>query len=73
MSSFYDENNFIIVNPHNIVRVHVYSICYVQSALFTTAVNVINIRHELGLIDFFSGSSNSLFKCLQSRPRPFGV
>ena len=62
MSSFYNEHNFIIENPDNIVRIRVYSIHYVQSALFTTAVNVINIRHELGLDRFCLGSSNSLFK-----------
>lgn len=49
MSSCYDERNFIIENPDNIVRIHVYSAHYAQSAMFTTAVNVINIRHEFGL------------------------
>jgi len=72
MSSFYDEHNFIIETPDNLVRIHVYSMHYVQSAIVTTAVDVINIRHALGLDRLFSGSSNSLLKGLQSRRRPFG-
>jgi hypothetical protein len=66
MCSFYDEHKIIIENPDNIAHIHVYSIHYVQSALFTTAVNVINIPHELGLDTLFSGSSKSLQRSSKS-------
>jgi len=73
MSLFCDEHNFITENPHNIVRILVYSIHYIQSALLTAAVNVINICRELSLHRLSSGSSNNFFKGLQSRPRQFGL